>query len=48
MSETLSKAAELDAVLAGIGAVAVAVSGGVDSMTLAVVGGAPARRAARA
>lgn len=39
MSETLSKAAELDAVLAGIGAVAVAVSGGVDSMTLAVAAG---------
>ena len=39
MSETLSKAAELDAVLAEIGEVAVAVSGGVDSMTLAVAAG---------
>ena len=39
MSETLSKAAELDAVLAGIGEVAVAVSGGVDSMTLAIAAG---------
>ena len=39
MSGTLTKAAELDAVLAGIGAVAVAVSGGVDSMTLAIAAG---------
>jgi uncharacterized protein len=39
LSEIGDKAAELDAVLAGIGAVAVAVSGGVDSMTLAVVAG---------
>jgi pyridinium-3,5-biscarboxylic acid mononucleotide sulfurtransferase len=39
VSEILSKAAELDAVLAGIGEVAVAVSGGVDSMTLAVMAG---------
>jgi uncharacterized protein len=35
----VSKAAELDAVLAEIGRVAVAVSGGVDSMTLAVAAG---------
>ena len=34
-----AKAAELDAVLAGIGGLAVAVSGGVDSMTLAVAAG---------
>ena len=39
VSEIRNKAAELDAVLAGIGAVAVAVSGGVDSMTLAVAAG---------
>jgi pyridinium-3,5-biscarboxylic acid mononucleotide sulfurtransferase len=39
VSETLSKAAELDAVLARIDEVAVAVSGGVDSMTLAVTAG---------
>jgi uncharacterized protein len=35
----VDKRTELDAVLAGIGEVAVAVSGGVDSMTLAVVAG---------
>jgi len=39
VSEIRNKAAELDDVLAGIGALAVAVSGGVDSMTLAVVAG---------
>jgi pyridinium-3,5-biscarboxylic acid mononucleotide sulfurtransferase len=39
VSETADKAAELDTVLAGIGEVAVAVSGGVDSMTLAVAAG---------
>jgi uncharacterized protein len=39
LSGSADKAAELDAVLAGIGEVAVAVSGGVDSMTLAVVAG---------
>jgi uncharacterized protein len=39
VSGTVSKAAELDAVLDGIGRVAVAVSGGVDSMTLAVAAG---------
>ena len=39
MSGIADKAAELDAVLAGIGEVTVAVSGGVDSMTLAVVAG---------
>ena len=39
MSGIAGKAAELDAVLAGIGEVAVAVSGGVDSMTLAVTAG---------
>jgi pyridinium-3,5-biscarboxylic acid mononucleotide sulfurtransferase len=39
VSESLGKAAELDAVLAGIGEIAVAVSGGVDSMTLAVAAG---------
>jgi uncharacterized protein len=39
VSGIANKAAELDAVLAGISAVAVAVSGGVDSMTLAVAAG---------
>jgi uncharacterized protein len=39
LSGAASKAAELETVLAGIGEVAVAVSGGVDSMTLAVVAG---------
>ena len=39
MSSIAEKSAELDAVLAGIGTVAVAVSGGVDSMTLAVAAG---------
>ncbi len=39
MSGIADKTAELDAVLASIGAVAVAVSGGVDSMTLAVAAG---------
>jgi uncharacterized protein len=39
VSEIADKAAELDAVLAKIGAVAVATSGGVDSMTLAVAAG---------
>jgi uncharacterized protein len=39
VSELAARAAQLDAVLDGIGAVAVAVSGGVDSMTLAVVAG---------
>ena len=39
MSGSVEQGSELDAVLAGIGAVAVAVSGGVDSMTLAVVAG---------
>jgi uncharacterized protein len=39
VSEIVNKAVELDAVLAAIGDVAVAVSGGVDSMTLAVVAG---------
>jgi uncharacterized protein len=39
LSGIADKAAELDAVLARIGEVAVAVSGGVDSMTLAVVAG---------
>jgi uncharacterized protein len=39
LSRVAKKSAELDAVLAGIGSVAVAVSGGVDSMTLAVAAG---------
>jgi pyridinium-3,5-biscarboxylic acid mononucleotide sulfurtransferase len=39
LSGIVDKAAELDAVLARIGEVAVAVSGGVDSMTLAVAAG---------
>jgi pyridinium-3,5-biscarboxylic acid mononucleotide sulfurtransferase len=39
LSGITDKAAELDVVLAGIGEVAVAVSGGVDSMTLAVAAG---------
>ena len=39
MSGIADKSAELDSVLAGIGEVAVAVSGGVDSMTLAVIAG---------
>lgn len=39
MSGLEAKAAELDAVLAGIGPLAVALSGGVDSMTLAVAAG---------
>jgi pyridinium-3,5-biscarboxylic acid mononucleotide sulfurtransferase len=39
VSGIADKAAELDAVLGSIGAVAVAVSGGVDSMTLAVAAG---------
>jgi pyridinium-3,5-biscarboxylic acid mononucleotide sulfurtransferase len=39
LSGIADRAAELDAVLAGIGEVAVAVSGGVDSMTLAVTAG---------
>jgi pyridinium-3,5-biscarboxylic acid mononucleotide sulfurtransferase len=39
LSETSDTAARLDAVLASLGEVAVAVSGGVDSMTLAVIAG---------
>ena len=39
MSENADTAARLDGVLAGLGEVAVAVSGGVDSMTLAVIAG---------
>jgi uncharacterized protein len=39
LSESVEQAAGLDAVLAGLGEVAVAVSGGVDSMTLAVIAG---------
>jgi pyridinium-3,5-biscarboxylic acid mononucleotide sulfurtransferase len=39
VSGIADKAAELDSVLVGIGEVAVAVSGGVDSMTLAVIAG---------
>ena len=39
MSGIADKSAELGSVLAGIGEVAVAVSGGVDSMTLAVIAG---------
>jgi uncharacterized protein len=39
VSEIVNKAGELDVVLAAIGEVAVAVSGGVDSMTLAVAAG---------
>jgi uncharacterized protein len=39
LSDSADKAAGLDAVLAGLGKVAVAVSGGVDSMTLAVIAG---------
>jgi uncharacterized protein len=39
LSRIAEKSAELDTVLAGIGALAVAVSGGVDSMTLAVAAG---------
>jgi uncharacterized protein len=39
LSGIADKAAELDAVLAGLGEVAVAVSGGIDSMTLAIAAG---------
>jgi uncharacterized protein len=39
LSGIADKAAELDALLAGLGEVAVAVSGGIDSMTLAIAAG---------